>query len=192
MAGRRVPTTGSQRKGEIFQPLFLFSDQQGPTVFPRGSLLYKEINCNIELQEMKVIALTFQFAHEDTVQMLQSFLHSSGKSQQPKNKFLHVCCNEHPNNPGAERRQQVELLQNNGNERSRGEMVQISPSLLWGFQALLQLIERHRARSEVSLRARTEKLVTTSSIREHQLRTIFPALHNPEQYWPFRTECSEV
>lgn len=79
---------------QIFQPLFLFfffSDQQGATVFPRDSFLYKEINYNIEWQEMKVIALMFQFAYEDRVQMLQSFPYSSGKSQHPKNKFLHVC-----------------------------------------------------------------------------------------------------
>lgn len=70
------------------------------------------------------------------------------------------------------------------------KIVQISPSLQWGFRALLQLIQRHRARSEISLKASTEKLVTTSTSCEHQLRTTLPSLHSddPKQYWPFRIE----
>lgn len=50
---------------QYFQSLFLFSDQPGPAGFPRDSFLCKEINCNTGLQEVKVIALTFQFAYEE-------------------------------------------------------------------------------------------------------------------------------
>lgn len=74
----------------FFNPFPLFSDEQGPAVFPRDSFLYKETNYNTELQKMKVIALMFQFAYEDRVQMFQSFPFSCGKSQQPENKVLHV------------------------------------------------------------------------------------------------------
>lgn len=52
---------------------------------------------------MKVIALTFQLANEDTAQMLQHFLYSSGKSQHPKNKFMRVWFfYQQPNNVTAE------------------------------------------------------------------------------------------
>lgn len=61
LAGKHVPTAGGQRT-DFSTPSF-FSDQQWPAVFPRDSFLYKEINYNIELQEVKVIALTFQFAY---------------------------------------------------------------------------------------------------------------------------------
>lgn len=91
LAGKHVPGTGTQRTDFSTPFPFFFPDQQGATVFPRDSFLCKEINYNIEWQEMKVIALTFLFAYEDGVQMLQSFPYSGGKSQHPKNKFLHVC-----------------------------------------------------------------------------------------------------
>lgn len=68
LASKHVPVTGKPEQSFGFP--FFFSDQQGPARFPRDSFLYKEINCNTELQEMKVIALTFQFANEDTAQML--------------------------------------------------------------------------------------------------------------------------
>lgn len=87
LAGKHVPTAGGQRT-DFSTPFPLFLDHQGPAVFPRAAFLYKEINS--ELQEMKVIALAFQFAHENRAQTLQSFPYSSGKTQHPKNKFLHV------------------------------------------------------------------------------------------------------
>lgn len=70
LAGKHVPTTGKPENRFLVLPFFFSPDQQGPARFPRDSFLYKEINCNTELQEMKVIALTFQCANEDTEQML--------------------------------------------------------------------------------------------------------------------------
>lgn len=70
LASKHVPITGKPENRFLVFLLFFFPDQQGPARFPRDSFLYKEINCNTELQEMKVIALTFQLANEDTAQML--------------------------------------------------------------------------------------------------------------------------
>lgn len=70
LAGKHVPTTGKPENRFLVFLFFFFSDQQGLARFPRDSFLYKEINSNPELQEMKVTALTFQLANEDTAQML--------------------------------------------------------------------------------------------------------------------------
>lgn len=71
LAGKHVPTTGKP-ENRFSSFFFFFLSRSARTCKISQGLLsfYKEINCNTELQEMKVIALTFQLANEDTVQML--------------------------------------------------------------------------------------------------------------------------
>lgn len=70
LAGKHVPTTGKPENRFSWFFFFFPPDQQGPARFPRDSFLFIRRNCNTELQVMKVIALTFQLANEDTAQML--------------------------------------------------------------------------------------------------------------------------